>query len=124
MKSNWLRIVLILLIIEKVIQHIFVTVAFFFDFKDIASTVAVNPAILMITGALIGTLFIVSLWGMLTDKSWAINLVIGLALFDIVGEFVAQGKIYIVCTVSFLAAILLLILSLIYKKREYTPATA
>ena len=122
MKSNWLRFVLILLIIEKVIQHIFVTVAFFFDFKDIASTVAVNPAILMITGALVGILFLVSLWGMLTDKSWAINLVIGLALFDIVGEFVAQGKFYIVCTVSFLAAILLLILSLIYKKREYTPA--
>jgi hypothetical protein len=45
-------------------------------------------------------------------------LLIGLALFDIIGEFVAQGVISIVITVSFLVATLLLILTLVYRRQE------
>jgi hypothetical protein len=50
-------------------------------------------------------------------RPWAINLIAALALFDIVGEFVAQGTIGIVITVSFLVAILVLILALTYCYR-------
>jgi len=115
-RSNGLYILLTLLIAEKIIQHIFVTLAFYFNWADIASTVVVSPTILMILGALVALLFVLSLWGMIKKQNWAVNLVIFLALFDIVGEFVAQGTIGIVITVSFSIAVLLLILALILRK--------
>jgi hypothetical protein len=55
---------------------------------------------------------------MLSQQKWATGLVILLALFDILGEFVAQGTIGIVITVSFLVAVILLILALIYRRGE------
>ncbi len=115
MKSNWVYFALILLIVEKIIQHIFVTLAFAFNWGDITSTVVVSPTVLMILGAIIAVLFVLSLWGMLRKQIWALSLVTVLALFDIIGEFVAQGRIGIVITVSFLVATVLLVLALVYR---------
>lgn len=115
-KSTWIYFVLLLLLAEKIIQHIFVTLAFYFNWADIASTVVVPPTILMILGALLAVLFVLALWGMLGKRVWALHLAIALALFDIVGEFVAQGKIAIVVTVSFIVASILLILALVYRR--------
>ncbi len=117
-KSNWIYYLLILLIVEKIIQHVFVTLSFYFNWTDIASTVVVSPMILMILGGLVAVLFIFSLWGMIKKRSWAINLVIALALFDMVGEFVAQGKIGIAMTWSFLVATLLLVLALTVRRQS------
>ena len=117
MKPTWVYYVLILLVIEKIIQHIVVTLAFYFNWSDIASTVVVSPAILMVLGAIISALFVVSLWGMIAKRLWTVNLLIFLALFDMIGEFVAQGRIAIVLNVSFLVATLLLILSLAYRRQ-------
>jgi hypothetical protein len=117
-KSSWIKFVLMALLFEKSIQHIFVTVAFYFNWENIGATVAVSPRILMILGAVVAVFFILSLWGMIVRKQWAINLIIALALFDIIGEFVAQGKIGIMMNVSFIVATTLLILSLIYKRQE------
>lgn len=116
-KTNWIYLLLMLLIVEKIIQHIFVTLAFYFNWADIASTVVVSPRILMILGAFIVILFGLSLWGMIKGQDWAVNLLIFLGLFDIIGEFVAQGKIGILITVSFLVATLLLIVALIYRRQ-------
>ncbi len=117
-KTAWVKYILIALVFEKIIQHIVVTIAFCFNWGDIGSTVAVNPSILMILGAVVAVLYILSLWGMVTQQKWAINLVMALALFDIVGEFVAQGTITIAITVSFLVATILLILTLLYRRQE------
>jgi hypothetical protein len=115
-KTAWIKYGLIALIFEKIVQHVVVTIAFYLNIKDIGSTVAINPDILMVTGAMLAILFTISFWGMITGKKWAINLVMGLALFDMVGEFVAQGKIMIVMTVSFLVATILLVLALLYRR--------
>jgi hypothetical protein len=117
-RTAWVKYILIALIFEKIIQHIVVTIAFYFNWRDVGSTVAVNPSILMIIGAIVAVLFILSLWGMITQQKWVINLVIALALFDIIGEFIAQGKISIVITVSFLVATILLILALLYRRQK------
>ncbi len=116
MKKTWHYYAILVLVIEKIIQHIFVTLAFYFNWMDIASTVAVSPTVLMVLGGIVAILFAVSLWGMLTKRTWSLNLLIFLALFDIVGEFVAQGRLFIVCNVSFLVAATLLILTLIYRR--------
>ena len=115
MRPNWIYYGLILLTIEKIVQHIVVTLAFYFNWKDIASTVVVSPTFLMIAGAVVAILFMFGLWGLLKRKIWTVNLLIALALFDMVGEFVAQGTIAINMNISFLVASLLLILSLVYR---------
>jgi hypothetical protein len=109
--------VLIALIVEKIIQHTVVTFAFYFNWKDIASTVVVSPVALMILGAVVGVLFALSLWGMARKQTWAIKLVLALAVFDIIGEFVAQGKLGIVITVSFIVALFILVLALRYQRQ-------
>ncbi len=55
-KSGWIRYLLIALTVEKIIQHIFVTLAFYFNWGGIDSSVAVNPDVLMILGAAVAAL--------------------------------------------------------------------
>jgi hypothetical protein len=115
MKSNRVYYGLVLLAAEKLVQHITVTLAFLFNWKDIASTVAVSPMFLMVAGAIVAVLFAISLWGLFKKRAWAVNLLIFLAVFDMLGEFLAQGTIAIQMNISFLVATLLLILSLVYR---------
>ncbi len=112
-----LRIALVVIICEKVLQHAAVTLAFWFNSGGIRSTVAINPEVLMTLGALIAVLFLIALWGVLRNHLWTPGLLIGLALFDIVGEFAAQGTFAIVLNVSFLVAVTLLILSIGYRRQ-------
>lgn len=117
MKIARVKWILIALIFEKIIQHIFVSTAFYFNWGDIRSTVAVKPSLLMFLGMVVAFLFILSLWGMVAQQNWTVNLVVALALFDIFGEFVAQGKIMIMITMSFVVAVILLILGLSYRSK-------
>ena len=89
MKNNWIYFMLIVLVVEKVIQHIVVTLAFYFNWGEIASTVVVSPAVLMVLGAVVAVLFAIALWSLIAKRAWSIQLVVALALFDTVGEFVA-----------------------------------
>ena len=113
---------LIALAAEKFVQHVVVTAAFFFDWDDIGSTVVVNPNVLMVLGALGAILFAISLWGLVTQQRWAVDLLIGPALFDIVGEFVAQGTLGILITFSFIVATVLLIAALLCRRQTQTRA--
>jgi len=117
-RRRWNEYVLRVLIAEKVIQHAVVTVALAADLRGIRSTVVVNPDVLMVSGALVGVLFAVSLWGRLTGRKWGLDLVIGLAAFDLVGEFVAQGRVFIIVTVSFVVAAILLVLAFRLRRQE------
>jgi hypothetical protein len=117
---GWLTYVLVAVVFEKIIQHSVVTLAMFFNWGDIRSTVAVSPNVLLVLGAIVAVLFSLSLWGIVTHRRWALNLVIVLAIFDIIGEFVAQGTLSIVVTVSFLVAILLLVLALLHRCTKHT----
>jgi hypothetical protein len=110
--ASWLKVVVLLLIVEKIVQHGAVTLAFYFDWNAIRTTVAIDPTMLMVSGGIVAVLFAVALWGIGTGKSWRRGLIIGLALFDMVGEFVVQGRVDIVINVSFLVATCLLVLML------------
>ncbi len=116
---KWLRYLIIILLAEKVIQHVFVTASFYFNSWNIGSTVAVSPAALMVLGGILAVLYALALWAMLTRRSWAIPLTIALALCDIVGEFVAQGTLGIGLNVSFIVATALLILAVLYQRQAH-----
>jgi hypothetical protein len=116
-KMDWLLVLMVILVCEKIIQHVTVSLAFIFDWMGIRESVAVDYRILLVSGAIVAVLFGLDLWGLLTGRKWAIPLVIGLAIFDILGEFFAQGVGTIVITVSFLVAWTLLLLALIERSR-------
>ena len=99
---------LLILIVEKVIQHITVTVAFLYNSGNIQSMVAHDYRIFMVSGAIVAVLFMIALYGVIKKRKWSITLTAVLALFDIIGEFVAQGTLFIVITVSVLVAVVLL----------------
>ena len=107
--SDW---VLIAIAIEKAIQHVFITYGFAFDRFELRDQVAPPWEILLVTGGIVAVLFVVALIGLLRWEPWAPRLLVGLAVFDIVGEFVGQGTIMIEIVVSFLVAVVLLILAL------------
>ncbi len=115
---EWTRTyhLIVFLTLERIVQHVVVTLCFLFDFGGIRGTVAVDYRYLMVAGGIVAILFFIALWGLLTEKTWPISLVVGLAAFDIVGEFIARGTIFITLMVSFVVAIVLLVLC--YKTRS------
>ncbi len=120
--QGWIWYAMLALLAEKVIQHVFVTTAFFFNWGDISSTVAVSPTALMIAGAGLAVLFALALWAVAGRRPWATKLVVALALCDIVGEFIAQGTLLIGMNVSFAVATALLVLVLLGRGRVVRTA--
>ena len=121
MKTTWVYYAMLALIVEKIVQHVVVTLAFYFNWTNIGAEVVVNPRVLMVSGAIVAGAFALDLWGMVARRRWAVPLAMALSLFDIVGEFVAQGKIAIVITVSFIVAVALLLLAVAYRRQIRKP---
>lgn len=111
----WIRVVLVLLVIEKVIQHLAVTVALIVDLGGIRATLALDYRFFLVAGAFEVLLFAFGGWGVLRKQSWARWLLLVLALVDIIGEFVAQGTLMITINVSIVVAVILLVVSLLYR---------
>lgn len=111
-KRALVRYVLILLVAEKIIQHTFVSLAFFYDIGAIRSAVAVDYRALMVSGAVIAILFAVALLALIRKTRWSLYLIALLAASDIIGEFIAQGTVLIAINVSIIVAVILLFLSI------------
>jgi hypothetical protein len=96
--------------VEKIVQHAFVSLAFFYDIGGVRSTVAVDYKALMISGAVIAILFAVALPALIQKKRLSFYLVVLLAASDIIGEFIAQGTVFVAINISLIAATILLFL--------------
>lgn len=117
-RALWMRatrVALLLLIVEKVIQHIVVTTAFALDLSRIRASVALDYRLFLVSGAALALLFALSGWALVRERVWARGVIIALALTDIIGEFVAQGALAITITVSLVVAVALLLLALLYR---------
>jgi hypothetical protein len=106
--EDWL---LIFLAGEKSVQHAFVTYAFASDSFNFREEVAPPYQILLAIGAISAVLFAVASGGAWRQRSWAPYLLIGLALVDIIGEFVAQGTVMIQIVLSFIVGWVVLVLA-------------
>lgn len=116
-KKSFLLYLLIILSIEKFIQHSFVTYAFFVDLGGIRNSVAVDYRFLLVSGFIVGLLFLINIPFLYQRSRFSFILLYALALFDFIGEFVAQGTLFIDITVSFVVATVILIILLLYGKR-------
>lgn len=103
------QILLLLLSIEKVVQHLFVTYAFAVDLGEIRASVVIHHVPLMIVGFAVGLLFAVSARLQFNNERAGYVLLLYLALFDFVGEFVAQGTLAIEIVLSIVVATIILI---------------
>lgn len=108
------------LLAEKTVQHAVVTWTFVTDRFGIRDEVVVDWRWLAVIGGAAGLLFAVALVGYMGGRRWSLRLAILLASIDIVGEFVAQGTVSIVVTVSFLVAIAVLVVAV--RELRRTPA--
>ena len=102
-----------LLTVEKMLQHLLT--AFFFAFNipgigrpDIGPNFQWSNTTLVLLNVIVLILFGLGLWGRLQSQGWHRPLLVWLAVFDILAEFVFHGFFYI--TVSVIVAVLLLLL--------------
>jgi hypothetical protein len=70
----------------------------------------------MISGFLVGVLFLVAFIFMIRRKKFSLNLLLYLALFDFFDEFIAQGTLSIMITISILVASLIIIVLIAARK--------
>ena len=110
-KRSLTNYLLLILSLEKIVQHIIVSMSFLYDIGSIRSTVAVDYRALMISGAFITVLFARAFLALFHIKRWGLYLVALLAAFDIIGEFIAQGTVLVTINVSLVVAIILLVLA-------------
>lgn len=101
------------LTLEKMLQHLLTAVFFAVDISgigrpDIGSTFQLSCATMVFLNVIVFILFGLSFWGRLRGKSWYRPLLVGLAVFDILAEFVFHGFFYI--TVSVIVSVVLLAL--------------
>ena len=115
--NRFLLYVLIILSLEKFIQHMLVTYAFFVDLKGIRNSVALDYRILLVSGLVVGLLFLINIPFLYQGRRYSYILLFTLALFDFIGEFVAQGTLFIEITVSFTVASTILIILILFRKR-------
>ena len=117
MNKNLSLYVLLILSIEKFVQHMFVSYAFYVDLMEIRSTVVVDYRLLMFSGFIVGILFLVNILFLLRRSRKSFRVLFFLALFDFIGKFIAQGTLAIDITVFFLVASLLLLILIVERKR-------
>ena len=94
----------------------FVTYALITNLGGIRQEVSLDFRFFVISGFPVGILFLFAFFLLLRRNQLSLRILLYLALFDVIGEFVAQGTIFITITVSFLVATLILIL--LRLKRE------
>jgi hypothetical protein len=114
-KMSKSQIVLLVLSIEKFVQHMFVTYAFAVDMGGIRDSVVIHHAPLMIVGFIVGLLFAISARLQFRRRA-GYRLLLYLALFDFVGEFVAQGTLAIEIVVSIIVATIILVI--LFRNRK------
>ncbi|HNB52079.1 MAG TPA: hypothetical protein PK530_09060 [Anaerolineales bacterium] len=101
---------LIFLSLEKFVQHMAGTYAFAVNLRAIRGSVVVDYRFLMVMGFFVGLLFLVNVRGLYQEVFSSRLALFFLALFDFVGEFIAQGKLAIELTVSFLVATVIMVI--------------
>jgi hypothetical protein len=119
--SKFVRAVLVILLVEKIIQHLFTAIAFIYDIPgigtpDIGTRFEISNPVMATNNAVLVLLFGAAIWGIARDRRWAIILVFLLATFDIVAEFLFHGFFFI--TFSVIVSLVLIIVLMRYRSEK------
>ena len=119
--SKLIRVVLIILLVEKIIQHLFTAIAFIHDIPgigtpDIGTRFEISNPVMAMNNAILIPFFVAAIWGIARDRRWAKILVILLAAFDIIAEFVFHGFFFI--TISVIVSLVTIIVLMRYRSEK------
>ena len=119
--SKLVRVVLIILLVEKIIQHLFTAIAFIHDIPgigtpDIGTRFEISNPVMAMNNAILIPFFVAAIWGIARDRRWAKILVILLAAFDIIAEFVFHGFFFI--TISVIVSLVTIIVLMRYRSEK------
>lgn len=112
---------LLLLALEKFVQHMVVTYGLVTDVSGVRSRVAADPRWLAGAGFVVGVLFLACAVGMLRARRWSAYGLLALALFDVAGEYVAQGTLAVQITLSFVVAWLIVLVVVAGRRALFGP---
>ncbi len=101
----------IILLAEKVVQHVSTVPALVWNIGDVRAQFAVDYTLLIGANIILAAVYLVALYGTITRHAWGPLVVIGPALFDIIAEYAFHG-LFITLTVSVIVAVLVLVLAL------------
>jgi hypothetical protein len=126
-KKQITNILIILLTVEKTIQHFLLALSFMGLFSwiatpDIGPHIIVNNFTMAVLNLFYALLFIVGLFGMVKRMRWGIPLIISMAGLDIILEFIFHGLLYI--TVSVIVSTILIILLVFYTRMKPSKVSA
>ncbi len=126
---NLLHSLMILLTIEKLFQHLLTAVFFVVSIPgigtpDIGTVFAIDTTTMALLNILVFILFVAGLYAFLLKKAWGIFLIAGMALADIVLEFLFHGFGHFTVSVIVSSLIILVFLVLWKNHRATRPAVA
>ena len=113
-KLTVIHISILVLTFEKMLQHLLTAVFFVVDIPgigrpDIGPTFQFSDATMAVLNLIVFVLFGASFWGRLQGKGWHKPLLVSLAIFDILAEFIFHGFFFITISVIVSAVLLVLI---------------
>ena len=112
-KHRVIHIGILVLTIEKMLQHLLTALFFLVAIPgigrpDIGPTFQLSDATMAALNVIVFAMFGAGLWGRLKSKDWHRPLLVGVNVFDILAEFVFHGFFFI--TVSVIVSTVLLVL--------------
>lgn len=121
-KGKILQIGILLLTVEKMLQHLLTAIFFVVDipgigYPDIGPNFDLSNTMMAVLNIIVFILFGAGFWGRLQGRGWHKPLLVGLAAFDIVAEFVFHGFFFITVSVIVSAILIALVIFDVNKSK-------
>lgn len=118
-KKRIIKITLIILLIEKIIQHFYTALAFLvytptLGIIDLSPYMGLDRYTLAFFNFILMSLLIISVFLLKNKSRRFFSIVLGVAIFDIIAEFIFHGFIFI--TISVVISTIILVILPKYKK--------
>lgn len=125
--NKFIYLILIVLLIEKIIQHALTAAAFLIAIPgvgtpDIGTRFEISDPVMGVSNIVLVILFGLAVWGITAGRQWSKTLVLLVAFFDIAAEFILHGFFFI--TFSVIGAAILIMLVLLFPMGEKPRVTA
>ena len=121
MKGKNIKLILIILIIEKIIQHLYTSISFIVNkpqlgIIDISPYMGINRPTLAILNFIMVSILAASIYYLKRKNTKILSIILGVAIFDIIAEFIFHGFFFI--TVSVIISTI--IVFFLHKYKKYT----
>ena len=121
MKNKLLNILIYVFAVEKALQHLITALFFIINIPGIGTpyigtTFKISNGLMVFLNLAYFAFFSVGIVGKVKENKWAVKLIAGLALLDILLEFIFHHFFFI--TISVITSTILIVTSILYLKNN------